>query len=118
MLITCFFLWGCFNIGNYISSIVQANLIINSIDIQEAIKKGLYAFSLGISLGMLSHIILDLLTKDGVAIFAPIIDKRLKFPVQIRTNGYAEKIICMIMTILIPIVGYIILFPYVIAIIQ
>jgi inner membrane protein len=111
--ISFYIILGCFNLANYICSLVDINILMNTTDIQEVIKKGMFAFSLGISLGMLSHIILDLLTKEGVAIFAPIIDKRLRFPLQIRTNGFGEHIICMIMNILIPVASFIILFPYI-----
>ncbi len=117
-IISFWFIWGCFTLGNYISSMFRVDFYINSIDIHEVIKKVLYAFSLGTSIGMLSHIVLDLLTKEGIAIFAPIYDKRFKLPFHIPTNGFREKIIRNIMVILIPIVGYIILYPYVIAILK
>lgn len=113
-ILSFWFMWGSFTLAHYISSMVQFNFSMNSIDTNDVIRKGLYAFSLGISLGMFSHIILDLMTKEGIAIFAPIFDKRFKFPFHIPTNGFREKIVRIIMTILIPIVGYIILFPYVI----
>jgi len=113
-IISFYIMWGSFTLANYMDSIITINLLVNPADIHEVLRKGMHAFSLGISLGMLSHIILDMLTKEGVAIFAPIIDKRLRFPLQIRTNGFGENMISMIMKVLIPIVCFLILFPYII----
>lgn len=111
--ISFYIIWGCFNLANYICSIIDINILMNTTVIQEVIKKGMFAFSLGISFGMLSHIILDLFTKEGVAIFAPIIDKRIKFPLHVRTNGFREYIVYMVINILIPVVSLVILFPYI-----
>ena len=52
----------------------------------------------GILIGSISHICLDLLTKEGVELFYPI---RLNFSIlAIKTNSKLEKIICKFLNLL------------------
>lgn len=111
--ISFYIIWSCFTLANFICNFIDINILNNKTDIKDVITKGLYAFPLGISLGMLSHIVLDSLTKEGIAIFAPIINKKFRLPLQIRTNGFGEQIILILMRILIPILSFILIVQYV-----
>lgn len=76
-------------IGALMSDIHISNLLIH---------KSIGLFIIGTSIGMLSHLFLDLFTPGGVALLSPVIDKKVEIPI-IKTNGLAEKALGGIMTI-------------------
>ena len=53
----------------------------------------IYAFIIGI----LSHLIGDFLTKQGIELFYPITDKNYRFPINISSGGIIEYIISFIL---------------------
>ncbi len=64
-------------------------------------------FLLGVSLGMLSHIILDMLTNNGVALFSPVTNVKIKIPlINIRTGGFVESFLRVIMCLLFFVILY------------
>lgn len=69
------------------------------------LQSGILTFLMGVSIGMLSHIILDCLTPEGVAIFSPFIDKRVGIPL-ISTNGVLEGVFQFVLCVAIVILAY------------
>lgn len=57
------------------------------------------AISLGILLGMASHILLDMGTKKGVKLFFPV-SISVHLPITTKTGSKAEKVVFMLLTIL------------------
>ncbi|MEQ6354075.1 metal-dependent hydrolase [Lysinibacillus sp. M3] len=57
------------------------------------------AISLGILLGMASHILLDMGTKKGVKLFFPV-SISVRLPITTKTGSKAEKVVFMLLTIL------------------
>ena len=58
----------------------------------------LQVLTIGIFIGVLSHILLDVLTVSGVPILMPLTFKNFKIPI-VRTNGLSEKIFSGILTV-------------------
>lgn len=77
-------------IGSWITHIVKID--------PSLLNKGIMTFVIGIIIGMLSHILLDILTNDGVAIFSPFIDKKISI-LSINTGSFAETLICGLMAV-------------------
>ena len=75
------------------------------------IKVNIFAFLFGVSVGMLSHILLDIFTNSGVAIFSPFIDKKIKV-CSIKTGSIAESVIRKLMTAAVVVILYDDLLPY------
>ncbi|MGE7024028.1 metal-dependent hydrolase [Solibacillus cecembensis] len=50
------------------------------------------AFTIGLLLGMVSHLILDMGTRQGIKLFFPI-NIKVRFPLTIKTGGKVEKFI-------------------------
>lgn len=63
-------------------------------------------FSIGLSVGMLSHIVLDYFSDTGEALFAPFSDKKFKFPITMSTNGIMEQLLYVTMNLFVPILSY------------
>ncbi|MFC9539754.1 metal-dependent hydrolase [Lysinibacillus sp. NPDC056959] len=57
------------------------------------------AISLGILLGMASHILLDMGTKKGVKLFFPV-SISVRLPLTTKTGSKAEKVVFMLLTML------------------
>ncbi|MEB2299304.1 metal-dependent hydrolase [Lysinibacillus xylanilyticus] len=57
------------------------------------------SISLGILLGMASHIFLDMGTKKGVKLFFPV-SISVRLPITTKTGSKAEKVVYMMLTIL------------------
>lgn len=57
------------------------------------------AISVGILLGMASHIFLDMWTKKGVKLFFPV-SISVRFPLTTRTGSKVEKVVFMLLTLL------------------
>ncbi|MGE8037263.1 hypothetical protein B1B04_04095 [Lysinibacillus sp. KCTC 33748] len=57
------------------------------------------SISLGILLGMASHILLDMGTKKGVKLFFPV-SISVRLPITTKTGSKAEKVVFMLLTIL------------------
>ena len=55
--------------------------------------------ALAIFLGISSHLFLDLLTKEGISLFAPFSDKRIKG--FIKTNSFSEKVFFIIILLIV-----------------
>lgn len=56
------------------------------------LRNGIFAFSCGVSIGMISHIFLDLFTDDGEALLLPISNFKFKIPL-IKTGGFLEVVV-------------------------
>ena len=67
--------------------------------VSTVVQMSLFAFLLGVSLGMISHIALDLLTGGGVALFSPVSNIKIKMPC-IEIRGFAEFILREAMVLL------------------
>jgi len=57
------------------------------------------SISLGILLGMASHILLDMATKKGVKLFFPV-SISVRLPITTKTGSKAEKVVFMLLTML------------------
>ncbi|MFJ3388172.1 MULTISPECIES: metal-dependent hydrolase [Lysinibacillus] len=57
------------------------------------------SISLGILLGMASHVFLDMGTKKGVKLFFPV-SISVRLPITIKTGSKAEKVVFMLLTML------------------
>lgn len=79
--------------------------------VMEYVSKGILSATIGISIGMISHIILDMHTKDGVAILMPISDKKFRFLITVKTNGIGESIFCFFLWISIILFSVLIYLP-------
>lgn len=62
------------------------------------LSKVVYSLLVGVTVGMFSHIILDLFTTQGVALLCPFFNFRFKIPV-VRTNSVREKIVGKLLTV-------------------
>ncbi|MBG9453114.1 membrane protein [Lysinibacillus sphaericus] len=65
--------------------------------------------SLGILLGIASHILLDMATKKGVKLFFPV-SISVRLPITTKTGSKAEKVVFMLLTILSVFFSYEIIF--------
>lgn len=114
---------GCWNFGNekYIDTISRHRGVTHSlvplffftlftslISLLFPTVKRIYllTFFIGISLGILSHILLDMLNTQGIQLFAPIYTESFicPFSPQITVGGFGEKILSFILFILFVIV--------------
>ncbi len=57
-------------------------------------------YAVGLSAGILSHIAGDFLTKDGVPLFYPFVQGRLRFFVTFRTGSSAERMLVILLAAL------------------
>lgn len=78
------------DVGNWITHIVKID--------PGLLNRGIMTFVIGIIVGMLSHILLDILTNDGVAILSPFIDKKVSI-LSINTGSFAETLICGLLAV-------------------
>lgn len=76
------------------------------------LQKSIFTFLLGTSIGMLSHIILDLLTSEGIALFSPFIDIKFKIPL-FKTGGVAEILFRGCLCVAVLLITYKWIIPYV-----
>ncbi|KMY32879.1 membrane protein [Lysinibacillus xylanilyticus] len=67
------------------------------------------SISLGILLGMASHIFLDMCTKKGVKLFFPV-SISVRLPLTTKTGSKAEKVVFMLLTMLSVFFSYEIIF--------
>lgn len=65
----------------------------------------LLPFLVGVSIGILSHIALDFLTDEKEAIFSPITEKKYGLGI-IRTGGFLESVLRVIMIVVTIVVGF------------
>ncbi|KAB3535627.1 metal-dependent hydrolase [Alkaliphilus pronyensis] len=63
----------------------------------------MYYLSLGLGIGAVIHIIADLFTSNGVALFYPLSKRRIKMPLTLRTNSMVDNIIFIFSTCLLAI---------------
>jgi inner membrane protein len=59
-----------------------------------------WLFVLGLTLGTLSHITGDFLTKSGVPLLAPFTNKRFRAPITFATRTFPEFLVCGFLVIL------------------
>ena len=70
------------------------------------------AVRVGFLIGMASHYILDMATKNGIKLFFPI-NITVRFPLTVRTGGAAESVVLGILTLVSFYYGYIALSYYI-----
>jgi inner membrane protein len=86
--------------------IVISNMLPKDLQIDPLIiQNGIFAFLLGVSIGMLSHILLDILTNDGVALLSPFIDTKFGI-LSIKTRSFTETVIRNLMVIVTVVIVY------------
>jgi len=67
--------------------------------VQRLENEAIFIMLFGLTVGHISHIVLDCLTHNGVSLLYPISKKRYKLPLTIRTGSYAEKVLTCAMII-------------------
>ncbi|WP_066172384.1 metal-dependent hydrolase [Bacillus marinisedimentorum] len=57
-------------------------------------------YAVGLTAGIMSHIAGDFLTKDGVPLFYPFVQGRLRFIITFRTGSSAERVLVVLLAAL------------------
>jgi membrane-bound metal-dependent hydrolase YbcI (DUF457 family) len=85
----------------------ELNLHIISFNLERIVEIFAFTFSFGVSIGMLSHLLLDLPTEDGIALLAPFIDFKIRLPlIHIKVSGFTEQIVFLSIVLLTFYKGY------------
>ncbi|WP_425446690.1 metal-dependent hydrolase [Dethiothermospora halolimnae] len=66
-------------------------------------KYGIPEIWIGFTLGYISHLVADFFTVAGIQLFFPV-EKRVKFPINIKTGSMAENVLLLMLTVYI---GYV-----------
>lgn len=78
--------------------LVLTGILLNSLGVNEAI-------SAGFLVGMISHYVLDMATKNGIKLFFPL-KATIRFPITATTGGAAEYVVFAALSVLVVYFGY------------
>lgn len=78
--------------------LVLAGILLNALGVNEAA-------SAGILVGMVSHLLLDMATKNGIKLFFPL-KITIRFPLTATTGGAAEYAVFSVLSLLVVYFGY------------
>lgn len=78
--------------------LVLVGILLNALGVNEAA-------SAGFLVGMASHYVLDMATKNGIKLFFPL-KKTIRFPITARTGGTAEYVVFSALSLLAAYFGY------------